>query len=152
MYKNVQTNPEKFENLGRHSCWSVLRLDKNLKARRGNKYRFVHKCDTFPTRTMRLLVRSSRLWEAYTQTCPKCYNVFYHSMLMPFQDCMPSFMNFRWVLDLLEFKTMYLNVCGQATVPRCLKFIPISCMGPKHATKDTHLIFQPIFLRWSMYL
>ena len=26
--------------------------------------------------------------------------------------------------------------CRQSTVPRCLKFIPISCMGPKHAHKD----------------
>ena len=28
----------------------------------------------------------------------------YHDMLMPLHDSMPSFMNFRWVLDLLEFK------------------------------------------------
>ena len=26
---------------------------------------------------------------------------------------------------------------GQSTVPRCLKFILISCMGPKNAPKDT---------------
>ena len=31
--------------------------------------------------------------------------------------------------------------CQQSTVPRCLKFIPIPCMGPKHAPKDTYLIF-----------
>ena len=30
------------------------------------------------------------------------------------------------------------------------KFIPISCMGPKHAPKDTDLIFQPIYMHWSM--
>ena len=29
---------------------------------------------------------------------------FYHSMLVPFHDSMPSFMNFRRVLDLLEFQ------------------------------------------------
>ena len=29
---------------------------------------------------------------------------FYPSMLVPFHDSMPSFMNFRQVLDLLEFK------------------------------------------------
>ena len=28
----------------------------------------------------------------------------YHDMLMPLHDSMPSFMNFRRVLDLLEFK------------------------------------------------
>ena len=32
--------------------------------------------------------------------------------------------------------------CRQSTVPWCLKFIPISCMGPKHAPKDTYLIFD----------
>ena len=29
----------------------------------------------------------------------------YHGMLMPLHDSMPSFMNFRRVLDLLEFKS-----------------------------------------------
>ena len=65
-------------------------------------------------------------------------------MLVPFHDTMPSFMNFGRVLDLLEFQNQVLNVCGQASKPRCLKFIPISCMGPKHAPKDTYMIFQPI--------
>ena len=31
--------------------------------------------------------------------------------------------------------------CRQSTVPRCLKFLPISCMGPKHAPKDKDLFF-----------
>ena len=34
----------------------------------------------------------------------------YHGMLMPLHDSMPSFMNLRQVLDLLEFKTRHLNV------------------------------------------
>ena len=70
----------------------------------------------------------------------------YHGMLMPLHDSMPSFMNFRRVLDLLEFKTRHLNVCGRVTVAGCLTFIPISCMGPKHATNDTDLIFEPIYM------
>ena len=32
--------------------------------------------------------------------------------------------------------------CRQSMVPWCLKFIPISRMGPKHAPKDTDLIFS----------
>ena len=32
--------------------------------------------------------------------------------------------------------------CWQSTVPWCLKFIPISCMWPNHAPKDTDLIFN----------
>ena len=42
--------------------------------------------------------------------------------------------------------------CRQWTVPRCLKFIPISCMGPKHATKDTYLIFQQVYMHWRMHV
>ena len=32
--------------------------------------------------------------------------------------------------------------CQQSTVPRCLKFIPISCMGPKNAPKDKQFDFS----------
>ena len=35
---------------------------------------------------------------------PQMGQNFYHGMLMPLHDSMPSFMNFRRVLDLLEFK------------------------------------------------
>ena len=38
--------------------------------------------------------------------------------------------------------------CRQSTVHWCLKLILISCMGPKHAPKDTDLIFQPIYMHW----
>ena len=62
-------------------------------------------------------------------------------MLMPLHDSMPSFM-LRRVLDLLEFKTRYVNVCGRVTVARCLTLIPISCMGPKHAPKDQRFDFS----------
>jgi len=41
---------------------------------------------------------------------PKMGEIFYHGMLMPLHDSMPSFMNFRRVLDLPEFKTRHLNV------------------------------------------
>ena len=42
-----------------------------FKAIRGNGYRFIPKGGAFPTETIMLAVRSSRLWEAYTQTYPK---------------------------------------------------------------------------------
>ena len=38
----------------------------------------------------------------------------------------------------------------QSTVPWCLKFIPISCMGAKLAPKDTDLIFKLIYMQLSM--
>ena len=61
MYKKGQTNPEKSQNLTQHSCCSMLTLGKKLKSRRGNGYRFVQKGETFPTKTIRLVVRSSGL-------------------------------------------------------------------------------------------
>ena len=74
------------------------------KAIRGNGYRFVPKGGTFPTETITLVVRSSGLWEAYTQTCPKWDKNFTTAFRVPLHDTMPSFMNFRRVFDLLEFK------------------------------------------------
>jgi hypothetical protein len=76
MYKNVLMNPETFQILTRHSYWSMLPLDGNLKAKIGNQYRFVHKGHTFPTGPMRIHVRSSDFLEAYTQICPKWDNIF----------------------------------------------------------------------------
>ena len=76
----------------------MLPLEKKLKARRGNECCFIHKGDMFPTRTMRLLVRSLYL------NLPQMEQIFFRSMLVPFRDSMPSFMNFRRVLDLLEFQ------------------------------------------------
>ena len=43
-------NLEKFQNLTRHSCCSMLTPGKKLKARRGDEYHFVHKGDMFPYR------------------------------------------------------------------------------------------------------
>ena len=61
-------------------------------------------------KTIMLVVTSSGFLEPYTQTCPKWDKILYHGMLMPLHDSMPSFMNFRRVLDLIEFKTRHLNV------------------------------------------
>ena len=71
---------------------------KNLKAIRGNGYRFVPKGGTFPTETIMLVVRS------LYPNLPQMGQKNYHGMLMLLLDSMPSFMNFRRVLDLLEFK------------------------------------------------
>ena len=72
---------------------------------------------------------------------------FYHSLLVPFHDSMPSFMNFRRVLDVLEFKNQVSQSLTASNGAKVFEIHSISCMGPKHAIKDTHLIFQPIFLR-----
>ena len=71
MHKNVETNPEKSQKFTQHSCSSMLTQEKNLKAKRGNGYRFVPKGGTFPTETIRLVVTSPGLLEPYSQTCLK---------------------------------------------------------------------------------
>ena len=71
MHKNVQTNPEKSQKNTQHSCCSMLAREKNLKAIRGNGYRFVPKGGMSLPKTIMPVVRSSGLWETYTQTYPK---------------------------------------------------------------------------------
>ena len=104
MHKNVQTNHEKSQKMTQHSCCSTLTLEKFWKQEEATYIVLSTKLTHFPTRTLRLLVRSSGLWETFTITYPKWDNRFYPSMLMPFHDSMPRFMNFRRVLDLLELQ------------------------------------------------
>ena len=77
----------------------------------------------------------------------------YHIMLVPCHDTKQSFMIFMRVLDLQELKkNKFLNVSSRAMTPRCLNFIPISGMGPRNSPEDTHVIFQPALVHWSMCL
>ena len=64
-------SPKNHKKIPQHSCCSMLTWEKKMKAIRGNGYRFAPKVGVFPTETIMLVVRSSGLWEAYTQTCPK---------------------------------------------------------------------------------
>ena len=105
-----------------------------------------------PTETITLVVRSSGLWEAYTQTCPKWDSFFTTtSLCRSMIACQVS-----WISDefriYYNLKTKFLNLSGRATTPRCLNFIPISCMGPRYSPKDTHVTFQPTLVHWSMCL
>jgi hypothetical protein len=72
----MYNEPRKIPNFNTTLLLFYVDTRKNLKARRGNEYHFIHKGKTFPTGTMRLVVRSYGLWEAYTQTCPKWDNFF----------------------------------------------------------------------------
>ena len=145
MHKNVQMNPEKSQ---KNTPLLVFYVDtrKNLQAIRGNGYRFVPKGGTFPSENHDACCEKLRFVRSIYPNLPLMGQKIYHGMLLPLHDSMPSFMNFRRVLDLLEFKNRYLNVCGRVTVVGCLKFIPISCMGPRHVTKDINFNFQPIYM------
>ena len=110
MHKNVQTNHEKSQKITQHSCCSMLTREKKLKTIRGNGYRFVHKDGTFPTENYHACCEKLRFVRSIYPNLPQMGQNLYHDMLMPLHDSMPSFMNFRRVLDLLELKTRYLNV------------------------------------------
>ena len=134
MNKNVQKNPEKSQKFTQHSCCSMLTREKNLEAIRGNGYRFVPKGGTFPTENHHACCGKLGFVRSIYPNLLQMGQNLYHGMLMPLHDSMPSFMNFRRVLDLLECKKPGISMfCRQSTVPWCFKFIPISCMGPKHA-------------------
>ena len=104
MHKNVQTNPEKSKKFTQHSCCSMLTREKKLKAIRGNGYRFVPNGRTFPTEKDHAYCEKLWFVRRIYLNLPQMGQIIYHDMLMPLHDSMPSFMNFRRVLDLLEFK------------------------------------------------
>ena len=104
MHKNVQTNPEKSQKITQHFCCSMLTSERNLKAIRGNGYHFVPKGGTFPTENHHACCEKLRFVRSIYPNLPQIGKNLYHDMLMPLHDSMPGFMNFRRVLDLLEFK------------------------------------------------
>ena len=78
---------------------------------------------------------------------------FYHSMLVPWHDTMPSFMISMWVLDLHEFKNQVSRCSRPSHDAQMFEYRShISCMGPRNSPKDTHVIFQPTLVHRSMCL
>ena len=110
MHKNVQTNPEKSQNFPQHSSCSMLTREKKLKAIRGNGYRFVPRGGMFPTENHHPCCEKLRFVGSIYPNLAQMGQNLYHGILMPLHDSMPSFMNFRRVLDLLEFKNQASNV------------------------------------------
>ena len=104
MHKNVQMDPEKSQKFTQHSCCSMLTREKNLKAVRGNGYRFFPKGGTFPTENHHACCGKLRFVRSIYPNLPQMGQKNYHGMLMPLHDSMPSCMNFRRGLNLLEFK------------------------------------------------
>ena len=74
---------------------------KKLEAIRGNGYPFVPKGGTFPTENHHACCEKLRFVRSIYPNLPQMGQNLYHGMLMPLHDSMPSFMNFRRVLDLL---------------------------------------------------
>ena len=103
MYKNVQTNLEKFQNLTQHSFCSMVTVE-NFK--RNKRQRISFRPQTWHVPYWNHHACCEKLWfrRSLYPNLPQMGQNFYHDMLMPLHDSMPSFMNFRRVLDLLEFK------------------------------------------------
>ena len=99
-----EKNSEKSQKFTQDSCCSMLTREKKLKAIRGNGYRFVPKGGTFPTENHHGCCEKLRFVRSIYPNLPQKGQIFYHGMLMPLHESMPSFKNFRQVLDLLEFK------------------------------------------------
>ena len=149
-HKNVQTNPEKSQK--NHTTLLLFYVDTRIffKAIRGNGYRFVHKGGTFTTENHHSCCERLRFVRSIYPNLPQMGQKIYHSMLMPLHDSMPSFMNFRRALDLLEFKNQVSQCLQPTDGGRVLDMHSHFSVGLKHAPKDKYLIFQPIYMHWSM--
>ena len=105
---NVQKRPNEPRKIPRLSTTLLLfYVDTRnfLKAIRGNGFHFVPKAGTYvPYRNHQACCE--KLWcvRILYPNLPQMGQKNYHGMLMPLHDSMPSFMNFRRVLDLLEFE------------------------------------------------
>ena len=104
---NVQkcpNEPRKIPKLNTTLLLFYVDTTKILKAIRGNEYRFIPRGGTFPAKTIMLVMREALVNEKLIPKPTPNGTKIYHGMLMPLHDTMPSFVNFRRVLDLLEFK------------------------------------------------
>ena len=100
MSKRTPENHKNSHNTPVVLCWH----EKKSKAIRGNGYRFVPTGGTFPTENHHACCEKLRFVRIIYPNLPQMGQNLYHGMLMPLRDSMPSFMNFRRALDLLEFK------------------------------------------------
>ena len=103
MYKNVQMNSEKFQNLTQHSCCSMLTLE-YFESNKRQRISFRPQRWHVPYRNHHACCEKLWFVRSLYPNLPQIGQKIYHGMLMPLDDSMPSFMNFRRVLDLLEFK------------------------------------------------
>ena len=103
MHKNVQTNPKKSRKLTQHSCCSMLTLE-NFESNKRQRISFRPQRWHVPYRNHHACCEKLWFVRSLYPNLPQMGQKIYHGMLMPLHDSMPSFMIFRRVLDLLEFK------------------------------------------------
>src|SRR3989337_618578 len=103
MHKNVQANPEKSQKFTQHSCIYVD-TRKNFESNKRQWISFRPQRWDVPYQNHHACCEKLWFVRSLYPNLPQMGQIFNHGMLMPLHDSMPSFMNFRRVLDLLEFK------------------------------------------------
>ena len=81
-------------------CWHSNFFESNKRQRISS----CHQRWYFPYRNHHACCEKLWFVRSLYPNLPQMGQNFHHGMLMPLHDSMPSFMNFRQVLDLLEFK------------------------------------------------
>ena len=121
-----------------------------LKAIRGNGYRFVPKGGAFPTENHHACCEKLRFVRSIDPSLPQMGQNLYHGMLMLLHDSMPSFMNFRRVLDLLEFKNQA-SQCfsGNQHCPSIWNSFPFLARDLSMHPRTHGRFFQPICMHCS---
>ena len=100
MSKRTPKNHENSHNTPVVLCWHEKKFE-------GNKRQwisFVPNGGTFPTESHHACCEKLWFVRSIYPNLPQMGQNFYHAKLVPLHDSIPSFMNFRRVLDLPEFK------------------------------------------------
>ena len=81
---------------------------------------------------------------------PQMGQIFYHDMFMRLHDNMPSFMNLRWVLDLLEFKNQASQCfAGNQRCPGVWNSFPFLAWDISMHPKTHILFFNQFICTWA---
>ena len=104
MHKNVQTNPEK--NPKFNTTLVLFYVDARAKIEIKKRQRILFRPRRWNVPYRNHQACCEKLWfvRSLCPNLPQIGQKNYHGMLMSLLDSMPSFMNFRRVFDLLEFK------------------------------------------------
>ena len=103
MHKNVQTNTEKSQKITQHSYCSMLTREKIWKQLESMDIVSSPKLGRSVPKPSCFLLEAL-VCDSLYPNLPQMGQKLYHGMLMPLHDSMPCFLNFRRVLDILEFK------------------------------------------------
>ena len=100
MSKRTPKNHKKSHNTPVVLCWHEKKIESNKR----QWISFRPQRWDIPYRKPSCLLWEAPVCEKHIPKPAPNGTKFYHGMLMPLHDSMPSFMNFRQVLDLIEFK------------------------------------------------